>query len=122
MKNQNLSSISEIFGIIKSGNKKEGIDLLYKHHYNKMYGVAFSVVKNEQSSHEVVSSVCYKLMTLDVQKFPISGEVTWLYTVTKNQALDFLRREKWLTPIEGDLQLCVDDVNISNFVDMDAYY
>ena len=122
MKKQKVITVSEALNLIKSGNRADGVELLYKHHYNKMYGVAFSIVKDEYKSKEVVSRVCYKLMTIECEKLPTTGEMAWLYAVIKNQAINLLKSEKADLSLEEQVKVGVDDVNINDFVNMEAYY
>ena len=112
--------IHEIFMLIREGNR-DGVEMLYKHHYNKMYGVAFSILKNEQASQDVVHNVIYKLMKIEPKRLPLSSELSWLYTVTKNEALQALRSEKPTASID-EIVLVSEDISINNFVDMEAYY
>ena len=70
MKKQKVITVGEALNLIKSGKRAEGIELLYKHHYNKMYGVAFFVVKDEHKSKDVVSRICYRLMTIEGENLP----------------------------------------------------
>ena len=87
-----------------------------------MYGVAFSIVKNEDESQDVVHNVVYKLLILRADKFPISSELTWLYSVVKNEALMFLRQKPNVIAIDEIISPIIDeDRNIYNFVDMDEF-
>ena len=121
-KNKQIT-VTEIFDLLRSGNKRDGVDFLYRYHYNKMYGVAFSIVRKEDVSQDIVHNVVYKLLLLDVSKFPSSNELTWLYTVVKNEALMFLRNNS--TPLISldDIQEPIsEDRDIHDFVDMESYY
>ena len=116
-------TVTEIFDLLRSGQQHDGVELLYKHHYNKMYGVAFSIVKKEDVSQDIIHNVIYKLMLLETSKFPSSNELTWLYKVVKNEALMFLRSNS--TPLISldDIQEPIsEDVDIHDFIDMDVYY
>ena len=116
-------TVTEIFDLLRSGKQHDGVELLYKHHYNKMYGVAFSIVKNEDVSQDIVHNVVYKLMLLETSKFPASNELTWLYKVVKNEALMFLRSNSIsLISLEDVKEPISEDRDIHDFVDMDMYY
>ena len=123
MYKQNKITLTEIFDLLRSGKQHDGVELLYKHHYNKMYGVAFSIAKKEDVSQDIVHNIVYKLMLLETSKFPISNELTWLYTVVKNETLMFLRSNKNLLISLDDVQEPIsEDRDIHDFVDMDMYY
>lgn len=116
-------TVNDIFELLRSGKQHEGVDLLYKYHYNKMYGVAFSIVKKEDISQDIVHNVIYKLMLLETSKFPTSSELTWLYTVVKNETLMFLRNNNPIISLDDvAIEPIVEDRDIHDFVDMDSYY
>lgn len=116
-------TVNEIFELLRNGQHHEGVDLLYKYHYNKMYGVAFSIVKKEDISQDIVHNVIYKLMLLETDKFPSSSELTWLYTVVKNETLMFLRNNNPIISLDDvAVEPIVEDRDIHDFVDMDTYY
>lgn len=116
-------AVNDIFELLRNGKQHEGVDLLYKYHYNKMYGVAFSIVKKEDVSQDIVHNVIYKLMLLETSKFPTSSELTWLYTVVKNETLMFLRNNHPIISLDDvAIEPIVEDRDIHDFVDMDSYY
>lgn len=121
MKEQ-VTNLDEIFNLIRSGKKQEGIELLYSIHYNKLYGIAFLFVKNETESEDIVHNAIYKLLNLKLDLFPKSHASTWLYTFVKNEALMFLRKEKSSVSVDELTIICKEDQKIENYVDMDAYY
>ncbi len=115
-------SIHEIFELLRNGKQRDGVELLYKHHYNKMYGVAFSIVKKEDVSQDIVHNVIYKLMALETNKFPASSELTWLYEVVKNESLMFLRNNRPVISLDAVVVPIVENRDIREFVEMDHYY
>ena len=120
-KNKQIT-VTEIFNLLRSGNQHDGVDFLYRYHYNKMYGVAFSIVKKEDISQDIVHNVIYKLMLLEPNKFPTTSELTWLYTVVKNESLMFLRNNNPVISLDDVVVPIVEDRDIHDFVDMDSYY
>ena len=86
-------SLKEIFAIMRK-NRRVGVELIYNSYYNKMYGIAFSIVKNETITEDIVHNVCYKFLTMKEDLFPNSHEATWLYSVIKNESLMILRKGK----------------------------
>lgn len=116
----NNDNLKQIFQGIKE-NRKEVFQNLYDEYFRTIYGIAFSVCKNEETSRDAVQNVILKLFTLPVEKFPTQNELTWLYTVTKNETLGLLRREKFTENID-ELELPAVKTNIDDFVDMQNYY
>lgn len=116
-------TINKIFELMRKGKTRDGVDLLYNYHYNKMYGIAFSIIKKEDISQDVVHNVVYRLMLLEPNKFPVSNELTWLYTVIKNESLMFLRNNKPNISLDNIVvESIVENKDIHDFVDMDTYY
>lgn len=116
-------TVSEIFGLLRNGHQREGVDLLYQNCYNKMYGIAFSIVKREDASQDIVHNVVCRLLSLETKKFPSSNELTWLYTVVKNETFMFLRKQKPNVSLEGAaVEPIVENKDIRDFVDMDAFF
>lgn len=121
MKEQEIN-LDEIFNLIKTGNRREGIKLLYTLHYNKLYGIAFLFVKNQTETEDIVHNAIYKLLNLKPELFPETYVSTWLYTFMKNEALTYLRKEKSAVSIDEIIDIGKEDQKIENYVDTDTYY
>ena len=105
---------------IKNGNK-EAIEELYRN-YNKMtYGIAFSILKNKEDSEDVVQIVFAKLYVLDKEKFPKEKEATWLYSVTKNEALAILKSKHDNISLENIYNLEDNNNEIDKLINRDSY-
>lgn len=101
---------------------KQGLELLYDAHYNKMYGIAFTVSKNRMTSEDAVHNVVCKFMSLDSTQFPTEHESSWLYTVVKNETLMLMRKQKDSVTFESISELGVQDKSIEEFVDLEDFY
>lgn len=77
---------------LKNRNK-EVMQELYSNYNKVIYGIAFSILKNKEDSEDVVQIVFSKLYVLDKEKLPKEKEATWLYSVTKNEALSILKKK-----------------------------
>lgn len=121
MKEQ-VTNLETIFNCIRSGQKQEGIKLLYSLHYNKLYGIAFLFVKNEAETEDIIHNAIYKLLNLELDLFPKAHVSTWLYTFIKNEALTFLRKKKPAVSIDEIITVGKEDQKIEHYVNMDTYY
>lgn len=120
MRNQEKVELKNIFNELKKGNKNV-IEELYKK-YNKMiYGIAFSILKNKEDSEDIVQTVFQKLYTIDKDKMPKDKEATWLYAVTKNEALLFLRKKNDTYDIEKVYNIVNEDNEINKLIDRESY-
>lgn len=91
MKKINEKELKELFIELKNDNKIV-FEKLYNKYNKLVYGIAFSILKNKEDSEDVVQNVMSKLYNLDKSKLPISKEASWLYTVTKNEAISIIRK------------------------------
>ena len=113
--------LKEIFDLMRR-DRKAGVRAIYASYYNKMYGIAFSVVRNETLTEDVVQNVCYKLLTVKGELFPVSNESAWLYSVVKNEALTVLRKEKKTVPSNQIRETEFTDSSIDDYVNMEAFH
>ncbi len=121
MQKNNQTAIEEIFRICRGGDNRTGVELLYRDYYRTMYGIAFSILKKDDAAEDVIHNVVYKLLRLDSAKFPSRHGLSWLYSVTKNEALMFIRSTpvfEYADEIEAILE---EDKNIRDLVDMDSF-
>ena len=87
------TKLNEIFNLIKNDDP-HSIELLYENYFRLLYGIAFSIVRNKEMSEDVVQNTIIKIWNIKHETLPKSHEMSWLYTVTKNEALCILRKEK----------------------------
>lgn len=112
--------VKYMFHLMKEKDPK-GFELLYENYFRQLYGIAFLVLKDEGKSHDTIQNVMIRLYQLEAEKFPEKSESTWLYRVTKNEALQILRKQK-VTVDMGDIpESGMERSNIDDFVDMQNY-
>lgn len=97
-----LSSISglladeEIIKELAKGNKKGLYDLLYKRYHRKVLDKCFSFVRNRRLAEELTEDIFSKTY----EKLPLfkyqSRFSSWLYAITYNHCIDYLREKKRL--------------------------
>ena len=88
-----------------------------------MYKISFSILKNKESSEDVTQNVFAKIYSLPTDKLPTSKEATWLYAVTKNEALTFLRKERTNISLEEayNIDTGKECDELQNIVDTEKY-
>ena len=89
----NKKELKSIFLKIKKDDKK-GIEELYSKYHKMVYGIAFSILKNKEDAEDIMQIVFAKIQKLDKTKLPEDKEMTWLYTLTKNETLNYLKKKK----------------------------
>ena len=85
--------LKSIFLKIKKDNPK-GLEELYGKYHKMVYGIAFSIVKNKEDAEDIMQIVFTKIKELDKTKLPSDKEITWLYTLAKNETLNYLKKKK----------------------------
>lgn len=116
-------TISKAFSLLRDGKASEGAELLYLNCYAQMYGIAFSILKNEDKSRDAVHNVISKLLSLKADRLPVANESGWLYVVVKNEAVDLIKSESRLLSLDESFAFDIEheDDEIKSLVDMDAY-
>ena len=114
----NTKNIDEIFNEMRF-SKNNAIEELYKTYYKTIYGTALSVCHDREKSKDIVHNVIMRLYTLPIDKLPSTGGMSWLYAVTKNEALQFLRREK--RRVTSKISTFQYSTEIDDLIDMEHF-
>ena len=120
MKIQERNKINELFEEFKNGNK-EVLEEIYNKYHKTIYGIAFSILKNKDDSEDIVQSVFIKIHTLDNSKLPKENVASWLYTLTKNEALQFLRKQKNNIDLDSIYDLADNNNEIDKLINKETY-
>ena len=117
MSNINALEIKNSFNLLRDENN---IEDLYNKYSKVVYGIAFSIIKNREESEDIVQRVFTKIYQMDKSKLPSTKEASWLYTLTKNETIDTLRKNKVFLDIQ-DYE--VEDTNddIAKIIDIEYY-
>ncbi len=102
-------------------NNKIALEKLYNRYNKLVYGIAFSILKNKEDSEDVVQTVFSKLYILERDKLPTDKIGTWLYTVTKNEALLLLRKNNNDVNLDTIYDLEDENNEIDKFINKDSY-
>lgn len=120
MGNLNEGELKELFIEIKHNNKI-ALEKLYNRYNKLVYGIAFSILKNKEDSEDIVQTVFSKLYVLEKDKLPTDKIGTWLYTVTKNEALLLLRKNNNDVNLDTIYDLEDENNEIDKFINKDSY-
>lgn len=75
-------------------NKGEYFGDFYNNNYKLVYRICFSILKNTENSEDVAQSVFEKILKMKEDQYPTEYESSWLYTVSKNECLQLIRKTK----------------------------
>ena len=114
---EELHSIFE--GIFK--NDEMSFNNLYENYKGLVYKIAFSILKNKENSEEITQKVFMKIWEIEKGKLPKKSEASWIYTLTKNEALNFLRSKKVEQNIDDMYYITSEDTEINEIIEQDSY-
>lgn len=115
----NKEELKEIFKGIYNGEELK-FNELYTKYYGLVYSIAFSVLKNKENAEDISQTIFTKIYSLPKNQLPTKSEASWLYSITKNEALNFIRKHK--NSINIDDVYFIDEVNqIEKIISKDSY-
>lgn len=103
MKKIDEKELHELFEKMRQTDLK-AYEELYKKYYNLVHNIAFSVLKNYENAEDIAQNVFVKIGNLEQEKLPKNYEASWLYTVTKNECISFIRKNKETSSIENRIE------------------
>ena len=113
--------LKQLFTELKSSNNKEAFETLYKKYNKLVYRIAFTILKNKEDSEDIVQAVFSKIYSLPKDKLPIDNIATWIYSVTKNEAISLYRKRKNTVDLDTMYEIADSDNEINRIVDQDRY-
>ena len=108
------------FQQIKNGDSDK-INVLYNKYNRLVYGIAFSMLKNKEDSEDIVQIVFAKIFEMDKEKLPTNNETSWLYSLTKNETLNYLRKQKEDVNLDDIYYIAEEDEELSKIIEKDKY-
>lgn len=102
-------------------NREVYFDEFYKNNYNLVYRICFSILKDKENSEDITQNVFVKILKMPIEKLPSKYESSWLYTVSKNEALQYIRSKKNDTSEEELESVKSNNNEIEDIID-DASY
>ena len=120
MNNIDKQELHILFEGIRNSNKAS-FDTLYEKYKGLVYGVSFTLCKNNEIADEVTQNVFFKIWRLSEDKLPTSYEASWLYSISKNETIDILRKNTSYVDIDSVYNIENNDSDLSNIVDIDSY-
>ena len=120
MKKINVEELRELFIEIKYGNNI-AFEKLYKNYKNLVYKIAYSILKNSYDSDDIVQIVFEKIYSIDKDKLPTRNESSWLYSVTKNETINYLNKKKNNIELEEIYEIEDNNNEINELINKDSY-
>lgn len=103
-------------------NKNEAeFNQFHEKYHMLIYRIAFSILKNKEDSEDVEQKVFLKIWQIEQERLPTSNEASWLYAVTKNEALNYLKSQKQEIDIDDIYYITDEKQELNNVIDKDSY-
>ena len=116
MKKKDEKELEELFKNLKIRNNKNNFEMFYNNYNNLVYRIAFTILKNKEDSKDIVQVVFSKIYTLPKDKLPTKNILSWIYSVTKNEAISLLRKNKGNIRIEDIYDIADERDEINNSI------
>lgn len=114
----NKDELHQAFNDLK---ENKSIDNLYKKYNTLIYSISFSILKNKENSEDVTQIVFTKIWNMDKNNLPITNEASWLYSLTKNETLNYIRKQKSEINIDDIYYISNENNEIDKIIDVDSY-
>lgn len=102
-------------------NDKIAFEKLYIKYNKLIYSIAFSILKNKTDAEDIVQTVFTKIYTMGKEKLPRTKEASWLYSLTRNETISFLRKKNNDLDIESIYEIEDDNNQINEIIDYYTY-
>lgn len=117
----------EIITLIITENASKYFGILYKRYYLKVLDKCYSFVKNKQLAEEITEDIFSKVYEKLASFKNRSSFSSWLYSITYNHCIDYLREKKklhypsWdkeneIPEIIDDTDEIIEDINYENLL------
>ncbi|MDO5977644.1 RNA polymerase sigma-70 factor [Flavivirga spongiicola] len=103
----------EFISLLNEGNVA-AFEILFKLYRSKLLYIASQYVSNREDAEEIIQNVFLKVWSKKNIQSNING---YLYKVTRNACLDYLRSKKQLLNIENNLSQLEASINYTAFSD-----
>ena len=110
----------EIFELLKTNRKLE-IEELYKNYSKLVFGVIYSILKNTDETEDVLQNVFIKIFKLDNEKLPTKSHLSWLYSVAKNETINYIKRNSKEKNFENLYEISDNDTEIEKVLDKEYF-
>ena len=120
MKKVNEAELKQLFQEYKE-NREVGYQKIYERYHTLVYGIAFSMIRKKDIAEDIVQEVFLKIWKMPQEQLPNSYPASWLYTVTKNEVLTYIRKTKPTISLEEIYEMKGEDTQIEKHMDEQTY-
>lgn len=99
-------------------DREKAIEQIYNEYKDTIYKIAFSILKDGNDADDVVQNVIIKIFRLENEKLPRNKELSWIYTVTKNEAITVYKLKNKNDNIDNIYEIKCKDNQIGKLEDI----
>lgn len=112
--------LHKLFADLKN-NDSNALEKIYNENKRIIYRIAFSILKNSNDADDVVQNVIYKIFKANKESLPSSKELSWIYSITRNEAYSFYKIKYKYSNI-NDIYTIKMSENTINKIDSNIYF
>lgn len=101
-------SDSEILDLYKSSQDTTWLAVIYERYFHLIYGACLKHLENESNAKDICMEI-YELLSVKLLTHEVTHYKSWLYRVTFNQCMQFIRKTNRRTDKEKEFQLNKDE-------------
>ena len=120
MKKINTKELHQIFVNLRE-NREKSFNELYEKYGKLVYAISFSILKNKENSEDIMQIVFTKIYKLENSKLSEANETSWLYTLTKNEALNYIKKQRNTVNLDDIIDIPYEDNELQKIIDKDSY-
>ncbi|MDN5211386.1 RNA polymerase sigma-70 factor [Fulvivirgaceae bacterium BMA12] len=95
-------ALSDLLRKIRMSNDERSFEIVFHHYFDKLFRIAFSIVKKHEIAEEVVEDVLFKFWQMKDGYPFIKNLDSYLFAATKNGAYDHLKKNAKYTLVPHD--------------------
>lgn len=116
----NVKELKNLFAKIKNNNNT-AFEELYSKYSKLIYKIAYSILKNKSDAEDVMQLVFEKIYSMDKEKLPTRNEASWLYSVARNEALNYLKSNKNNINLDNIYEIEDDNNELDKVIEKENY-
>lgn len=114
------NELEKIFLNIKQ-DRTSGIEELYCKYKKVIYGIVFTIAKNQNDAEDIAQTIFVKMTEMEDSKLPKSNYASWLYVITKNETINFLKKKKKDIPLDKIYEIPDESNEINKIIDNEEF-
>lgn len=116
----NTKELHQVFVNLRE-NREKSFNELYEKYGKLIYAISYSILKNKENSEDIMQIVFTKIYKLENSKLPEANEASWLYTLTKNEALNYIKKQRNMFNLDDIIDIPYEDNELKKIIDKDSY-